>query len=284
MPDLGGLPVDGLQAHTRNSAEPGRDIPTLPGWTGHHVESSTFSVVDDRQVANLPVGSFEISAKSSSTTLANTKSNAAERLRWNAKAVRAENKMVIAKPELPPIEVTIKDQVGNPITGAHVRATYTHSGLSSGGTSDQDGMATVPLLYCDNEPMRVEAVATGYQADNVGEFQPNREQFSLEMKLEELKSEWEQVTIPLNPSSDDGQADLPIGGRIQINRTRFRIQISGDVSVNGTVQMWYPFNVGDEYSIVTRDGTELTVRFLEQQPRFSVTLEISPPRQHRCGG
>ena len=78
--------------------------------------------------------------------------------------------MVIAKLELPPIEVTIKDQAGNPITGAHVQATYTHSGLSSSGTSDQDGMATVPLLYCDNEPMRVEAVATGYQADNVGEF------------------------------------------------------------------------------------------------------------------
>ena len=43
----------------------------------------------------------------------------------------------------------------------------------------------------------LKAVATGYQADDVGEFQPNREQFSLEMKLEELKSEWEQITIPL---------------------------------------------------------------------------------------
>ena len=63
--------------------------------------------------------------------------------------------MVIAKPELPPIQVTIKDLAGNPITGAHVRATYTHSGLGSSGTSAQDGIATVPLLYCDNEPMCV---------------------------------------------------------------------------------------------------------------------------------
>ena len=192
--------------------------------------------------------------------------------------------MVIAKPELPPIEVTIKDQTGNPITGAHVRATYTHSGLSSSGTSDQDGMAAVPLLYCDNEPMHVEAVATGYQADNVGEFQPNREQFSLEMKLDELKSEWEQVTIPLNPSDNGGRADLLIGGRIQIDRTNFHIQVSGDVSVNGTVRTWHPFKVGDEYSIVTRDGAELTMRFLERKPGFSVTLEVSPPRQHKCGG
>ena len=192
--------------------------------------------------------------------------------------------MVITKPALSPIEVTIKDQAGNPITGAHVRATYTHSGLSSSGTSDEDGMATVPLLYCDNEPMRVEAVATGYQADNVGEFQPNREQFSLEMKLEELKSEWEQVAIPLNPSSDGGRADLPIGGLIQVDRTYFHIQISGDVSVNGTVRTWHPFKVGDDYSIATRDGTELALRFLEQQAGFSVTVEISPPRQHRCGG
>ena len=192
--------------------------------------------------------------------------------------------MVIAKPELPPIEVTLKDQVGNPITGAHVRATYTHSGLSSGGTSDQDGMATVPLLYCDNEPMRVEAVATGYQADNVGEFQPNREQFSLEMKLEELKSEWEQVTIPLDPSSDDGRADLPIGGRVRINQTRFQIQTSGDVSVNGAVRTWHTFQVGNDYNITMRDGTELTMRFLEHKPRFSLTLEVSPPTQHRCGG
>ena len=104
------------------------------------------------------------------------------------------------------------------------------------------------------------------------------------MKLEELKSEWEQVTIPLNLSSNGGQANLPIGGRIQIDRTKFHIQISGDVSVNGTVRMWNPFKVGDEYSIVTQDGTELTVRFSEQKPGFSVTLEVSPPRQHRCGG
>ena len=192
--------------------------------------------------------------------------------------------MVIAKPELPPIEVTIKNLAGNPITGAHVRATYTHSGLSSSGTSDQDGVATVPLLYCDNEPMRVEAVAIGYQSDDVGEFQPNREQFSLEMKLEELKSEWEQITIPLKPSNNRGQADLPIGGRIEIERTNFHIQISGDVSVNGTVRMWHQFKVGDEYSITTLDGTELTMRFLERNPGFSVTLEVSPPTQHRCGG
>ena len=191
--------------------------------------------------------------------------------------------MVIAKPELPPIQVTIKDLAGNPITGAHVRATYTHSGLGSSGTSAQDGIATVPLPYCDNEPMCVEAVATGYQADDVGEFQPNREQFSLEMKLEELKSEWEQVTIVLNSSTDGGGADLPIGGRIQIDRTNFHIQISGDVSVNGTVRTWHPFKVDDEYSVTTLDGTELTMRFLERKPRFSVTLEVSPPKQHRCG-
>ena len=192
--------------------------------------------------------------------------------------------MVIAKPELPPIEVTVKDQVGNPITGAHVRATYTHSGLGSRGTSGQDGIATVPLLYCDNEPMRIEAVATGYQADSVGEFQPNREQFSLEMKLEELKSEWEQVTVPLSPSSDGGSADLPITGRVQIDRSNFHIQISGDVSVNGAVRTWHQFKIGDEYSIITRDGAELTLRFLEREPGFSVTLEVSPPIPHRCGG
>ena len=191
--------------------------------------------------------------------------------------------MVIAKPELPPIQVTIKDLAGNPITGAHVRATYTRSGLGSSGTSTQDGIATVPLLYCDNEPMRVEAVATGYQADDVGEFQPNREQFSLEMKLEELKSEWEQVTIALSSSSDGGRVDLPIGGSIQIDRTNFHIHISGDVSVNGTVRTWHPFKVDDEYSVTTLDGTELTMRFLERKPGFSVTLEVSPPRQHRCG-
>ena len=45
--------------------------------------------------------------------------------------------MVIATSELPPIQVTIKDLAGNPITGAHVRATYTHSGLGSSGTSAQ---------------------------------------------------------------------------------------------------------------------------------------------------
>ena len=91
-------------------------------------------------------------------------------------------------------------------------------------------------------------MAIGYQSDDVGEFQPNREQFSLEMKLEELKSEWEQITIPLKPSNNRGQADLPIGGRIEIERTNFHIQISGDVSVNGTVRMWHQFKVGDEYS------------------------------------
>ena len=191
--------------------------------------------------------------------------------------------MVIATAELPPLQVTIKDLAGNPITGAHVRATYTHSGLGSSGTSAQDGIATVPLPYCDNEPMCVEAVATGYQADDVGEFQPNREQFSLEMKLEELKSEWEQVTIVLNSSNDGGRADLPIGGRIQIDRTYFHIQISGDVSVNGTVRPWHPFKVDDEYSVTTLDGTELTMRFLERKPGFSVTLEVSPPKPHRCG-
>ena len=191
--------------------------------------------------------------------------------------------MVIATSELPPIQVTIKDLAGNPITGAHVRATYTHSGLGSSGTSAQDGIATVPLLYCDNEPMCVEAVATGYQADDVGEFQPNREQFSLEMKLEELKSEWEQVTIVLNSSNDGGRADLPIGGSIQIDRTNFHIQISGDASVNGTVRTWHPFKVDDEYSVTTLDGTELTMRFLERKPGFSVTLEVSPPKPHRCG-
>ena len=192
--------------------------------------------------------------------------------------------MVIAKPELPPIEVRIKDQAGNPITGAHVRATYTYSGLSSSGTSDQDGMATVPLLYCDNEPMLVEAVATGYQADNVGEFQPNREQFSLEMKLEELKSEWEQVTIPLNLSNNGGSANLPTTGHINVQKNIFHISGPSEVSVNGSVQTWHPFQVGQEYTITVHDGTEMTLRFLEQQPGFSVTLEVSPPRQHRCGG
>ena len=66
--------------------------------------------------------------------------------------------------------------------------------------------------------MRVEAVAIGYQADDVGEFQPNREQFRLEMKLEELKSEWEQITIPLKPSNNRGQADLPVATVLIVKR------------------------------------------------------------------
>ena len=192
--------------------------------------------------------------------------------------------MVITKLVLDPVKVKVKNPMGEPVIGAQVRATYAHSSLSSSANSAEDGVATVPLLYCDNEPMRIEAVAAGYQAETVGEFIPNKEAFILPMTLQELKSEWEQVTIPLTLSNNSGKADLPPSGRIQIDRTNFHIIMSGEVSVNGTVRTWHSFKVGDEYNIVTNDGTELTLRFLELVPGFSVTLEISPPKPHQCGG
>lgn len=191
--------------------------------------------------------------------------------------------MVTAKPELPPVEVTVKDPTGKPIIGAHVRATYAYSGLSSSGISAADGVATISLLYCDNEPMCIEAVATSYQAENVAEYQPNREAYKLPMTLQDLKSEWEQVTIPLSLSNDSGSSDLPMAGRINVQKSSFHLSNQGDVSVNGSVQPWHQFQLAKEYNVVMRDGTAMTIRFLERTPGFSVTLEISPPWEHRCG-
>ena len=190
--------------------------------------------------------------------------------------------MTIAKPTLPPIEVTVKDTTGNPIPGAHVRATYTYSGLSSDTNSAEDGTATVPLLYCDKEPMRVEAVAPGYQAETVSEYQPNREDYKLPLTLPTLKSEWEQITIPLGQSADTGSTNHPTLGSIQVIGNNFKISKQGDVSVNGSVSTRHSITLNQDYNLLMLDGTELTIRFLEHKHNFSITLEYSPPKQHSC--
>ena len=184
--------------------------------------------------------------------------------------------------ELKPIEVVVKDPGGSGIVGAHVRATYAYSGLSSSVTTCDDGTATVPLLYCDKEPMTVEAVAPGYHVEAVDEYQPEKENFKLGLKLLPMESDWEQITVPLRASDGGGSVNHPIVGQLQISRNKFHITHKGDVSVNGCVANWHSIAIGQDYNLLKSDGTELTIRFLESNPKFSVTLEHSPAKQHDC--
>ena len=184
--------------------------------------------------------------------------------------------------ELRPIEVIVKDPGGAGIAGARVRATYAYSGLSSSVSTCHDGTATVPLSYCDKEPMQVEAVAPGYHAETVSEFQPDQEHFKLELKLHRLESEWEQVIVPLRASDQGGNINHPVVGQLQISRSNFHLTHDGGVSVNGCVGIWHSITVGKDYNILRPDGTELTIRFLEVEPKFAVTLEFSPTRRHNC--
>ena len=184
--------------------------------------------------------------------------------------------------ELKPIEVVVKDPGGSGIVGAHVRATYAYSGLSSSVATSDDGTAKVPLLYCDKEPMTVEAVAPGYHAEAVNEYQPDKEHFKLGLKLRPMESDWEQITVPLSASDGGGRIKHPTVGQLQIARNQFHITHKGDVSVNGCVANWHSIAIGQDYILLKSDGTELTIRFLESNPKFSVTLEHSPAKQHDC--
>ena len=184
--------------------------------------------------------------------------------------------------ELRPIEVVVKDPGGAGIAGAFVRATYAYSGLSSSGTTCDGGTATVPLLYCEKEPMQVEAVAPGYHAEAVNEYQPDKEDFKLGLKLLPMESEWDQITVPLGATDERGRVNHPIVGQLQISRSRFHINDNGDVSVDGRVSTWHSIAIGKDYNLLKRNGTELTIRFLEIEPKFSVTLEHSPVKQHDC--
>ena len=184
--------------------------------------------------------------------------------------------------QLRPIEVVVKDPGGAGIAGAFVRATYAYSGLSSSVTTCDDGTATVPLLYCDKEPMQVEAVAPGYHAEAVNEYQPDKEDFKLGLKLLPMESDWDQVTVSLGASDEGGGVNHPIVGQLQISRSNFHITHKGDVSVNGCVATWHSIAIGKDYKLLKPNGSELTIRFLEVKPRFSVTLEHSPAKQHDC--
>jgi hypothetical protein len=184
--------------------------------------------------------------------------------------------------ELRPIEVLVKDTGGAGIAGAHVRATYAYSGLSSSVMTCDDGTATVPLLYCDKEPMHVEAVAPGYHAEAVNEYQPDKEDFKLGLKLLPLESDWEQVTVPLRAPDGRGNVNHPIVGQLQISGSNFHITDNGDVSVNGFVATWHKIGIGKDYKLLKPNGSELTIRFLEINPKFFVTLEHSPAKQHDC--
>lgn len=184
--------------------------------------------------------------------------------------------------ELRPIELVVKDPGGAGIAGAFVRATYVYSRLSSSATTCDDGTATVSLLYCDKEPMQVEAVAPGYHAEAVNEYQPDKEDFKLGLKLLPMESDWDQVTVPLGATDEGGRVNHPIVGQLQISRSRFRINDDGDVSVNGRVATWHSIAIGKDYNLLKRNGTELTMRFLEIEPKFFVTLEHSPAKQHDC--
>lgn len=190
--------------------------------------------------------------------------------------------MATTKPELPPIKVTVSDDVGNPIPDAYVRATYAYSGLSSDSRSEEDGAACVPLPYCDKEPMRVEVVAEGYQAEAVGEYQPDQENYKLSIKLPSLKSEWQQIVIPVKAGDKAGSIAHPTLGTIQVSGNKFHLFNRVPVSVDGSVAPWHPIVLNKEYNLLWVDGTERTIRFLETTLGFSVTLESSPPKQHSC--
>ena len=184
--------------------------------------------------------------------------------------------------ELRPIAVTVQDYGGTGIPEAHVRATYLNSGLSIDAVTGEKGDADVPLLYCDKEPMRVDAVAQGYHAETVSEYRPDAEGHKLLVTLEPLKSEWEQLTIPLHASNQVGSVTHPVLGHIQVSPRKFWITNGGEVSVNGRVASSHGITMDENYYLLMKDGTELTVRFLEIEPKFSVTLEFSPPRHHSC--
>ena len=184
--------------------------------------------------------------------------------------------------ELRPIELVVKDPGGAGIAGAFVRATYVYSRLSSSVTTCDDGTATVSLLYCDKEPMQVEAVAPGYHAEAVNEYQPDKENFKLGLKLLPMESDWEQITVPLRASDGRGSVNHPIVGQLEISNRNFHITHDGDVSVNGRVATWHSIAIGKDYNLLKRNGTELTMRFLEIEPKFFVTLEHSPAKQHDC--
>ena len=188
------------------------------------------------------------------------------------------------EPEFRPIEVMVKDHPGGAgIAGARVRATYAYSGLSSSVTTCDDGTATVPLLYCDKEPMQVEAVAPGYHAEAVNEYQPDKEHFKLGFKLLPMESDWEQIIVPLRASDQGGSVSHAVVGQLQISGSNFHLTHNGEVSVNGCVATWHSITIGKDYDLLKPDGTELTIRFLEIGPKFSVTLEYSPPKEHHCG-
>ena len=176
--------------------------------------------------------------------------------------------MVIVSKEqnLPPIEVAIINDVGNPIPDARVRLRYAYSGLSSEARSGEDGVALIPLLYCDKEPMTVEAAAHGYQTETVGEYQPDRENYKLEVRLQSLKSEWEQILIPIRAADRTGSIAHPSLGKVHINRNQFHLANRGDVSVDGSVETWHPIVVGREYNLLWDDGTERVIRFLATTP------------------
>ena len=182
--------------------------------------------------------------------------------------------------EFAPIEVLVEDPGGEAIAGAQVRATYTYSGLSSSATTDDDGIASVPLLYCDKEPMRVDAVAPGYHAEAVSEYRPDHELFKLGVKLRPLESDGHQLVVPLRQSDMAGSLRDPVVGKLQVSGKNFHITDAGDVAVNGSVATWNRIEVGKDYGLLKRDGTELTIRFLEIQTGFSVTLEYSGVNCH----
>ena len=185
-------------------------------------------------------------------------------------------------PKLRPIAVSVQDYGGSAIPSAHVRATYSYSGLSCEATTADDGVAGVPLLYCDKEPMRIEAVAPGYHAGTVNEYRPDLEDHKLLVTLEQMKSDWEQVIIPLDATRQNGSVQHPVLGRVDIAGNSFRITNVGEVSVNGNTSQRHGIGVGTDYHVLTRDGTEFTLRFLEFNPKFSATVEFSPPQQHNC--
>ena len=178
--------------------------------------------------------------------------------------------------------MVVKDPGGAGIAGAFVRATYAYSGLSSSVTTCDDGTGTVPLLYCDKEPMQVEAVAPGYHAEAVNEYQPDKEDFKLALKLLPMESDWEQVTVPLRVTDQAGSVNHPVVGKLQISGRNFHINHNGDVSVNGCVATWHSIAIGKDYKLLKQNGSELTIRFLEIEPKFSVTLEHSSAKQHDC--